>query len=134
MRDGTCAETARWRGAWAALALCAFVGIAACQKAGPTYDPSTDEGQINELMATMGDVSSSQSLAEQLFEKSSVPKPAERVKYGKYFFQVVDKNVTPESATLKVNVTANQGGAVTEKEWTAVKSDGKWKLKSAPLP
>jgi hypothetical protein len=52
-------------------------------------------------------------------------------------FNLIIVGVTPVSETeamVHVLVDDNSGKRVAEKDWTVAKADGRWKLKSAPLP
>jgi hypothetical protein len=43
-------------------------------------------------------------------------------------------SVSGDSASFPVAITSNSTEASVEKQWKAVKANGKWKLSEAPLP
>jgi hypothetical protein len=71
----------------------------------------------------------------ELFVEGAVPDEKTRKHFNDFNLIVV--GVTPLSeaeAMVHVLVDDNSGKRVAEKDWTVAKADGRWKLKSAPLP
>jgi hypothetical protein len=60
---------------------------------------------------------------------------AEMDRYGKYDFVLLEEpKVSGETATVKVRVRTKKDEAVGDAEWTFVRQEGTWRVKSAPLP
>jgi hypothetical protein len=71
----------------------------------------------------------------ELFVAGAAPDDKARKHFNDFNLIVV--GVTPVSeaeATVHVLVDDNSGKRVAEKDWTVAKAEGRWKLKSAPLP
>lgn len=122
-----------------AWALAAWLGAVYCISGcgGPEnkFDQSTETGAINITLVDMMDASTNQPLAEQVWDKASMPKPAERAKYGKFgSFVATETVIEGNTAKLKVEIHDMSGAVVGTKDWTMTKADGKWKVQSAPLP
>jgi hypothetical protein len=128
----------RWRMLGTAGNLVCLVALAACVGCGDggttNLDTTKDDGAINMLIVELADVSSSPVLAEKVFDKASMPKPADRAKYSKYNFRATEKQIEGTTAKMKVEVTDFNGAVVGTQDWTATKADGTWKLQSAPVP
>jgi hypothetical protein len=70
-----------------------------------------------------------------LFVKGSAPNEQQRKHYGDFAFQVSQLNVISDTeANLDVSIDDGKSDQVSREEWTVAKEDGKWKLKTAPLP
>jgi hypothetical protein len=104
-----------------------------CTGGGNAYDTSKDDGAINALLMEVIE-SRSEFAANNVFDKATMPAPAERGKYSKYNYNATEKVFEGDTAKLKVEVRDQQGKVVATKDWTATKADGAWKLQQAPLP
>lgn len=130
----------RWRTAAGAVTklvcLMALATSLGCTGGGgaTNLDTSKDEGAINMLLVELADTPKNQALADRVFDKASMPKPAEREKFTKYNFRVIEHVIDGASAKMKVEVTDFNGAVVGTQDWTATKADGAWKLQSTPVP
>lgn len=114
----------------AALAL-----VIGCSEKGPNTDTATDVGAINVLLVDIVDASNNQGLADRVFDKASMPKPADRMKYRNAMYRAIPEEIVIDgtSAKMKVEIIDSTGTVKATKDWTATKADGSWKLQSAPL-
>lgn len=83
----------------------------------------------------VGEASSDPKTFKALFAKGVKVPTKSRKKYNKGFFEVKSTEAGPDNTT-KVKVVHRDpfGKILGNAEWTVVKEDGHWKLKSAPLP
>jgi hypothetical protein len=116
----------------ALLAAAALAG--GCSPAPPSYDTSSDVGAINNVLAELGDASTSNSVAERIFAKGSIPKPAERAKFRNYNIFAAETTVDGTEAKIKAELRDGNGEVVGTQDWTATKADGTWRLQSTPMP
>jgi len=113
--------------AWAVLALLATV--AGCSNA-EREEP--DDEQVKRLILN---VEASEEEFPRSFAPDSVPPDAQRLRFYDYWIKATVVTIDGESATATVQFQdPNTRSVVGEQEWTAVKIDGEWKLKTAPLP
>ncbi len=109
--------------------------MSGCGAPANKFDQSTETGAINIVLVDMLDASTNQGLAERVWDKASMPKPADRAKYGKFgSFSAVETVVDGNTAKLKVEIHDISGATVGTKDWTLTKADGTWKIQTAPLP
>jgi len=99
-----------------------------------TLDTSKDEGAINVLLIDLADLSGPGALSERVFDKATMPKPADLAKYNKYRYNVTEWQIDGASAKFKVEIKDQQDAVLTTQDWTATKASGAWKLQAAPLP
>lgn len=99
-----------------------------------TLDTSKDEGAINVLLIELADLSGPGALSERLFDKPTMPKPADLAKYKKFRYNVTEWQIDGTSAKFKVEVKDQQDAVLATQDWTATKASGSWKLQAAPLP
>jgi hypothetical protein len=70
-----------------------------------------------------------------LFVDGAAPSDAERKRFANFMFQVVQVNpISDSEAALHILVDDDAGRRIGETDWSVVKADGTWKLKTAPLP
>jgi hypothetical protein len=120
------------RGLSLVVALALVIG---CAEKGPNTDTATDVGAINVLLVDIVDASNNPGLAEKVFDKASMPKPADRMKYRDNMYRAIPEEIVIEgtSAKMKVEILDSTGAVKATKDWTATKADGTWKLQAAPL-
>ncbi|MDZ4782848.1 MAG: DUF4878 domain-containing protein [Planctomycetia bacterium] len=98
-------------------------------------DTSTETGAINLVLTKLVDAAGSQRLTEELWVKSSIPKPADRAKFRNYNgFIATETLVEGDTAKVKVEVYGKDGTVVSTQDWVMSKADGTWRVQSAPLP
>ena len=130
--------------AWAALGptglLLLVAAVAGCHSSQPGPEDADDSGFINELI---GDISATADGVEierfeAAFAARSVPTAAQREEFARYDFRAAEyAEVSGDSATVLVEVSDREKGSSSVAgtvTWTAVKENGAWKIKDAPLP
>lgn len=116
------------------------VTLAGCSE--PLQQEVTDLGLVRSLVFTIGDAAADirPDNFESLFVEGAVPKATDRSKYGAplVFKLRGDPEISGEEVILNVKVLRTAPNAepqvVADVQWTAVKVNGDWKFKSAPLP
>jgi len=98
-------------------------------------DTSTEIGAINTTLSMLSDAATSPSLAQEIFTKEALPKPADMKKFGKYAaYMAKEAEIDGDNAKLKVDIYDMQGQVVATQDWTATRAGGNWRVSSAPLP
>jgi hypothetical protein len=108
-----------------------FIG---CGARPETDAPSTHTEFVN-LVDTMIDTTRQPSKFKACFAEGAAPRDADRLKYEKLIAMASpDALVEGDTARFNVSFQDPSGKEIANKEWTAVKVNEEWKLKSAPLP
>ncbi|HEY1376646.1 MAG TPA: hypothetical protein VGF55_07620 [Gemmataceae bacterium] len=119
-----------------ALFACLIVLPAAGCGRGPTEAAAADpDGSAVAELVTQVEGARDARRATKLFAAGAVP-PADRLKkLAAYSLAPGRPAVAGDAATLKIRLTDNRTGAdAGEVEWSFVKENGSWKIKTAPLP
>ncbi len=115
--------------------LTVMVSFLGCSSgADKTLDTSKDEGAINVVLIELADLSGPGTLSERLFDKATMPKPADLAKYKNYRYNVTEWQIDGASAKFKVEIKDQQDAVLATKDWTATKASGAWKLQETSLP
>ena len=112
--------------------LTALAGCASSQDAGKM----TDTTEVTQIIKSFNGAKNDPRNVPEWFAQGAAPPIAELRKYARYDCKVAEKPaVSSETATVQIKVLKiNSEEEVGRVEWTLVKEDGRWKLKSAPLP
>lgn len=95
----------------------------------------TDADRVARLVSDMSDAAGTPTGFQAIFAEGAAPSEAERANYRGYGFRATATRVSGDSATATVRVERSADDQlVGETEWTAVRSDGGWKLQEAPMP
>jgi hypothetical protein len=115
-----------------ALAACCATALPGCGGGGSAKLDNTQE--VEEFINSMEDVASAPGSLKTYFAAGAAPDKATLGKYRRYSYSCAAKpRLSGSEATVKVKIT-ERGKEVGEQEWTLVKDDKQWRLKSAPLP
>jgi hypothetical protein len=99
---------------------------------GPTGPQQPDD--LSYLVMNLADLAETEAGLKQVFAAGAVPQGAEGKRYARYMYNVVSSDTSGETAQLKVRLRDLNDAEVGRFDWTAIREDGKWKLKDAPLP
>ena len=112
--------------------LLATAVVAGCS--GANQGPS-EANQACQVVGALSDAVDNPQLFNSQFAEGSAPAPAQRAKFLQYSVEAASAEISGDTAKLTMEVTvARTGKKIEGIEWTAVKQDGKWKLKDTPLP
>ncbi len=97
--------------------------------------PPADTSPLARPVTLLSDAAETSKKFQQLFAAGAAPKEKERRKYVEFMYRVSEVHPLTESeGELLVKVLDGSGQERGEATWTVVLEEGKWKLKSAPLP
>ena len=114
---------------WLLLVCAIFMGCG-----GSPQEKIDETGQIEMLAMDLPDMMSRPEMLNEKFVAGGAPQAADAQKYRMLVFRPKKTTVKGEEATMQVLVEDSKGVTVGEIEWAAVKENGVWKLKAAPLP
>lgn len=121
------------RSLFCALLLSISAGVG-CGDRPETQAPSSHT-EFVDLVDTMVDSARTPTKFNACFAEGSAPPAADRMKYEKHVLVTSsDATVEGDAARFNVSFQDQNGKEVANKEWTAVKVNEQWKLKSTPLP
>ena len=128
MNGAGCIRTAVLLGA----ALTTLAGCASSQDAAPASEQTT----IVQVVKSFNGAKNNAKFAADWFAQGAAPAAAELRSYARYDCKVAEKpTVSGDTATVPIKVLKiNTEEEVGRVEWTLVKENGQWRLKSAPLP
>ena len=114
-------------------ALLFFLAVAVgCGGAKPEV---TQRHRVSGIVSGLDDAATDPETFRAMFVDGAAPDETQRSRYAKYSYGTKSPEVSGNSAVATVAIReATTGKVLGEKEWTAEKVGGKWKLTSAPLP
>lgn len=124
----------RPRAAMCGILLIALATVAA--GCGPPEWEETDPIELSVLISEISEVASSQESLAERFAQGALPPESEWKKFRKYnCHSGLDAiKISGDTATATVGVEDSTGNDMGTQEWTFVREDGAWKVKTAPLP
>lgn len=94
-----------------------------------------DHSPLAGAVRLLADAAQNSKHFQQLFAAGAAPKEKERQRYAEFMYLVTEVHPLAEAeGELRVKVLDSSGQERGEMTWTVAQEDGKWKLKSAPLP
>jgi hypothetical protein len=100
---------------------------------GKKAGPITDGADIASRVSSAADAASSQSFTNS-FVPEAFPTDEDRARFASFSFAPIGKpKIEGDTATIKVRVS-KESAEVGQVEWTFVRQENLWKIKSAPLP
>ena len=126
--------TAVWMRTFALLGIVALVVGCGGEGGDTTTAGGLDETDtVRSLVSSLPDYAGRDAkVFNAFYADGSAPNASTRKKMKDYLFNMLDVSFSGDSATITVEVFGDSGKS--EATWTAVKQDGEWKLKDAPLP
>lgn len=114
------------------VAVCALP-LCGCGSSSPEFGSAPDE--VIQLVGCIPDSTRSPQTFAAVFSSSAPPNDMQRRQFAQYVFVAKSASVSGDEATIRVEIrNPMTNDPIGQQEWTAVKEDGKWKLKTAPLP
>jgi hypothetical protein len=111
------------------------IGCAVILGCGGDSQQKIDEsGQIEMIAMDLPDMMSRPEMLNEKFVAGGAPPADAAQKYRMLVFRPKKTTINGEEATMLVQIENAQGTSLGEIEWPAVKENGVWKLKAAPLP
>ena len=114
------------------LTLAAVAGCNGCSRGNLNPPVSVADG-IAALVSNVQHVGAAPEQPEIFFTKdASIDEDITR--YGDYLFNPTDVDISGDTATVKVRIEDNEANILGTFEWTVVKEEEEWLIKTAPLP
>jgi hypothetical protein len=97
--------------------------------------PQKNHDPMARPVTALADAARSAKQFPLLFAAGAVPSDKERRRYAEYMYIVKDVRPLSDAAgELRVVVIDSTKDEEREMAWTVINDEGRWKLKSAPLP
>jgi len=116
--------------------LCGVLSSSGCSSK-PDGPPVGDDAVLRNLASQMPDNSGNAKSFKAFFATgATVPDEAARARYKKLYFKAVGSpSINGDTATVKVEVRDDDiPQPLGQVDWTFVKENSQWKVKTAPLP
>lgn len=117
-------------------ALTVVLLLPVCSACSETGDgESTEADKVSGLVQDVADAASQPDRLNRLFAKGAEPAADRRLEYRKFTYRPAERpSIEGDAAAITVTVRDSMDQDVGQVPWTAVREDGQWKLKDAPLP